>query len=155
MDIPIPWNNIEKCGKDSSINSVYDSRHPDKFVKEIGDYLKFPINGWLSYDENSLSRTVDLLEGIHIFIPDPVMNSETMKDVSLPGGAVVLDGDKVNQYLSYSLAADTYSEEISRSRDAGESARPLGRNRIMINKMRYPTEQGKPQQFQPSDPGIF
>lgn len=136
MDIPSSMGIILKSAdKMSSIDSVYDSRHPDKFVKEIGDYLKFPINGWLSYDENSLSRTVDLLEGIHIFIPDPVMNSETMKDVSLPGGAVVLDGDKVNQYLSYSLAADTYSEEISRKQKMLVSLlAQLAQESDMINK---------------------
>jgi anionic cell wall polymer biosynthesis LytR-Cps2A-Psr (LCP) family protein len=115
MDIPSSMGIILKSAdKMSGIDSVYDSRHPNKFVREISDYLKFPINGWLSYDESRLSRTVDLLGGLQIFIPDPVMNSEGMKDVSLPGGAVLLDGDKVNQYLSYSLAADTYSEEISR-----------------------------------------
>jgi len=115
MDIPGSMGIILKSAdKMGSIDSVYDSRNPDKFVKEISDYLKFPINGWFLYDERSLSRTVDLLEGLQIFIPDPVMNSESMKDISLPGGSVVLDGDKVNQYLSYALAADTYSEEISR-----------------------------------------
>jgi len=115
MDIPSSMGIILKSAdKMGSIDSVYDSRNPDKFVKEISDYLEFPINGWFLYDERSLSRTVDLLEGLQIFIPDPVMNSESMKDISLPGGSVVLDGDKVNQYLSYALAADTYSEEISR-----------------------------------------
>ncbi|MEN6499913.1 MAG: LCP family protein [Rectinema sp.] len=115
MDIPGSMGIILKSAdKMSSIDSVYDSQNPDKFVKEISDYLKFPINGWLLYDERRLSRTVDLLGGLQLFIPDPVMNSESMKDISLPGGSVVLDGDKVNQYLSYALAADTYSEEISR-----------------------------------------
>jgi len=115
MDIPGSMGIILKSAdKMSSIDSVYDSQNPDKFVKEISDYLKFPINGWLLYDERRLSRTVDLLGGLQLFIPDPVMNSDSMKDISLPGGSVVLDGDKVNQYLSYALAADTYSEEISR-----------------------------------------
>lgn len=115
MDIPGSMGIILKSAdKMSSIDSVYDSQNPDKFVKEISDYLKFPINGWLLYDERRLSRTVDLLGGLQLFIPDPVMNSDSMKDISLPGGSVVLDGDKVNQYLSYALAADTYSEEINR-----------------------------------------
>jgi len=115
MDVPSSMGIILKSAdKMSSIDSVYDSRHPSKFVKEISDYLKFPINGWLTYDEKSLSKTVDLLEGIQIFIPEPVVNDETMKNISLPGGAVVLDGDKANQYLSYALAADSYTEEINR-----------------------------------------
>ncbi len=115
MDIPGSMGIILKSAdKMSSIDSVYDSQNPNEFVKEISDYLKFPINGWLLYDEGRLSRTVDLLGGLQLFIPDPVMNNESMKDISLPGGSVVLDGDKVNQYLSYALAADTYSEEINR-----------------------------------------
>ncbi|MEN6297965.1 MAG: LCP family protein [Rectinema sp.] len=115
MDIPGSMGIILKSAdKMSGIDSVYDSRNPGRFVKEISDYLKFPIKGWLTYDEKSLAKTVDLLEGIQIFIPEPVMNNEALKDVSLPGGAVVLDGDKTSQYLSYSLAADSYSEEINR-----------------------------------------
>jgi anionic cell wall polymer biosynthesis LytR-Cps2A-Psr (LCP) family protein len=49
MDIPSSMGIILKSAdKMSSIDSVYDARHPDKFVREISDYLKFPINGWLS-----------------------------------------------------------------------------------------------------------
>jgi len=83
----------------SSIDTVYDSRNPSKFVKEISDYLKYPIDGWFVYDEASLCQTIDLLEGIQMFIPETVMESDSLKGVSLPGGAVVLDGDKTNQYL--------------------------------------------------------
>ena len=115
MDIPSSMGIILKSAdKMSSIDTVYDSRNPNKFVQEISDYLKFPINGWFVYNENGLAKTVDLLEGIQIFIPEPVMDNESLKGVTLPGGSVVLDGDKTNQYLSYALAADSYSEEISR-----------------------------------------
>ncbi len=115
MDIPPSMGIILKSAdKMSSIDSVYDRNNPARFVKEIGDYLKFPIDGWLVYDEASLAKTIDLLGGVQIFIPDPVLGDETAKGVSLPGGSVVLDGDKANQYLQYALSAGTYTEEISR-----------------------------------------
>jgi len=115
MDIPPSMGIILKSAdKMSSIDSVYDRNNPSRFVKEIGDYLKFPINGWLVYDEASLAKTIDLLGGVQIFIPDPVLGDETAKGVSLPGGSVVLDGDKANQYLRYALSADNYTEEINR-----------------------------------------
>jgi len=41
-------------------------------------------------------------------------DDNALKGVLLPGGSVVLDGDKTNQYLSYSLAAETNSDEINR-----------------------------------------
>ncbi|HQQ72512.1 MAG TPA: LytR C-terminal domain-containing protein [Rectinema sp.] len=115
MDIPSTMGIILKsANKMSSIDTVYDSRNPSKFVKEISDYLKYPIDGWFVYDEVSLCQTIDLLEGIQMFIPETVIESDSLKGVSLPGGAVVLDGDKTNQYLLYALATDSYSEEISR-----------------------------------------
>ncbi len=115
MDIPQSMGIILKSAdKMSSIDSVYDRSNPGRFVKEISDYLKFPINGWLVYDETALAKTIDILGGIQIFIPDPVISDSDAKGVSLPGGSVVLDGDKTNQYLQYALSAGDYTEEINR-----------------------------------------
>lgn len=115
MDIPESMGIILKSAdKMSSIDSVYDKNNPGRYVKEISDYLKFPINGWFVYNAAALAKTIDLIKGIPIFIPDPVLGDESAKNVSLPGGAVVLDGDKANQYLEYALSADSYTEEINR-----------------------------------------
>jgi len=115
MDIPGSMGIILKSADMmSSIDTVYDARNPAKFVKEISEYLNFPIAGWLVFNEKSLSTTVDLLGGIPLFIPEPVMHDETMQGVALPGGAVTLDGDKINQYLQYALSTDIFSEGIAR-----------------------------------------
>jgi anionic cell wall polymer biosynthesis LytR-Cps2A-Psr (LCP) family protein len=115
MDIPGSMGIILKsANRMSSIDSVYDSRNPARYVKEISDYLRFPIDGWLTYDERGLSKTVDLLEGIQIFLPEPAMGNNALPDVSLPGGSVLLDGEKASQYLTYACSADSYMEEISR-----------------------------------------
>lgn len=115
MDIPGSMGIILKSANQmNSIDSIYDARNPKRYVKEISDYLRFPIDGWLCYDQQSLSQTVDLLEGIQIFLAEPVMGNNALPAVSLPGGSVLLDGEKATQYLTYACAADSYTEEINR-----------------------------------------
>lgn len=115
MDIPSSMGIILKsANRMNSIDSIYDHRNPSRYVKEIGEYLKYPIDGWFVFNEKALVSTIDLLEGVQIFVPEPVVYQEGNSAVSLPGGSVRLDGDKALQYLRHAALAESYGEEISR-----------------------------------------
>jgi hypothetical protein len=51
--------------------------------------------------EQQLIGLVDLLGGLELFIPNPVDTVYQDKRILLPSGSVVLDGDKIREFVSY------------------------------------------------------
>lgn len=115
MDVPGSMGIILKSMKQmNAVDTVYDPRQPARFVKEIGAYLGIDILGWFIYNEKALSETIDLVEGMPVFLPEQVLPDETSPGISLPGGSSVLDGEKTVQYLAYVCKEDSYAEMVSR-----------------------------------------
>ncbi len=82
------------------IDITYKPGQPKNYLTEVSSYLDIPINGYLIFDEKDLATFVDLLDGLPLFIPSMILQ-EGEPGIRLPGGAVVLDGEKVNQFLMY------------------------------------------------------
>jgi len=95
------------------IDLSYKQGHPKNFITEVSSYLDVPINGYLLLDEAGLSRIVDLLDGLPLFIPAMIIQ-EGKDAVRLPGGAVVLDGEKTEQYLVYRDEDESESDALAR-----------------------------------------
>ena len=101
LDIPSNTAVILKTIKRMDrIDYTYRAGNPKTFLTEVSSYLDVQIHGYVLWDEPSLSRTVDLLDGVQLFIPSVILQPG-LAGIRLPGGAVTLDGDKVAQYLRY------------------------------------------------------
>lgn len=95
------------------IDYTYKSGQPRNFITEVSSYLDIPLNGYLLFNEKSLSRIVDLLNGLSLFIPTMIFQ-DGPPVIRLPGGAVNLDGDKVLQYLRYREESENESDLLAR-----------------------------------------
>ena len=95
------------------IDLSYKAGHPKNFITEVASYLDVPINGYMLLDEEGLVRVVDLLDGLPLFIPAMIIQ-EGKGAARLPGGAVILDGEKTEQYLIYRDAEESESDALTR-----------------------------------------
>jgi len=101
LDIPANTAVILKTVKRMDrIDYIYKPGNPRNYLTEVSSYLDIPINGYILFDEKNLRTVVDLLDGLQLFIPSMIVQDGD-PGVYLPGGAVILDGDKVIQYLRY------------------------------------------------------
>jgi len=114
LDIPSNTAVILKTIKRMDrIDYTYKAGNPKNFLTEVASYLDISLNGYLLFDEKSLARTVDLLDGLPLFIPTMIVQ-DGPPIVRLPGGAVTLDGEKVLQYLRYREDSESEGDALVR-----------------------------------------
>ena len=114
LDIPANTAVILKTIKRMDrIDYTYRAGNPKNFLTEVASYLDISLNGYLLFDEKSLARTVDLLDGLPLFIPTMIVQ-DGPPTVRLPGGAVNLDGEKVLQYLRYREESESEGDALVR-----------------------------------------
>jgi anionic cell wall polymer biosynthesis LytR-Cps2A-Psr (LCP) family protein len=95
------------------IDVLYDKRKPGDYVDEVAKLIDASIPYWLVLDERGLSSTVDLLEGLELFVADKV-DFPGPPRASLPSGALVLDGDKTTQFAFYRDPDETDADSAAR-----------------------------------------
>jgi anionic cell wall polymer biosynthesis LytR-Cps2A-Psr (LCP) family protein len=104
---------IKKLNRVDRIDVLYDKRRPGAYVDEIAGLLATSVPYWIVLDEKDLASTVDLLEGLEIFVPTAV-DFPGPPRASLPSGALVLDGDKTSQFAFYKDPEENESDLIAR-----------------------------------------
>jgi anionic cell wall polymer biosynthesis LytR-Cps2A-Psr (LCP) family protein len=85
------------------IDSIYDPENIDVYKNEIASFIGDEIDYSIVYDLNTLEKTVDLLEGVELFIPAAVEVYDSTPPVLFASGLCRLDGRKTHSYLTYKL----------------------------------------------------
>ncbi|MCQ2604750.1 MAG: LCP family protein [Spirochaetia bacterium] len=121
VDIPYNYGSIMKSNssdsKYDSIGTLYRNGRPDNFIKKVEDITGVDIDFYICMELADLADLADLVEGLEIFVANPV-NSDNGGALSLiPSGSVVLDGDKVLEYIRF------YENEGSRASVADDRQR--------------------------------
>lgn len=113
--IDIPENTgtiITSKKKFSSVNSIYTDQGIDAFREKIGEILAVDIPFHLIIQKNNFSQLIDLFDGLDIFISKSL--EENTEVSSIPSGSVVLEGDKVLQYLDLKITEEHNSGKVAR-----------------------------------------
>ena len=105
---------IKSLGRVDRIDALYDPRDPKAYPEEVSGLLGADIPFCISFDIDSLVKMVDLLDGVPIFIADPVRSLDSDPVVLMPSGSVVLDGAKARTFATYSLPDEESAEAIDR-----------------------------------------
>jgi anionic cell wall polymer biosynthesis LytR-Cps2A-Psr (LCP) family protein len=92
---------LKKVDRVDRIDTVYNGQSPDDFINEIENLLAIDINYILIFDLPSLEKTVDLLDGVTVSIPQAIEIYDGKDSILFPAGRTVLDGDKTREYISY------------------------------------------------------
>jgi polyisoprenyl-teichoic acid--peptidoglycan teichoic acid transferase len=117
---------IKSLNRVDRIDVLYDKRRPHVYFDEIARLLDASVPFWIVLDEQGLTATVDLLEGLEVFVPTKV-NIQEPPQALLPAGGVVLDGDKTAQFAFYKDPDESDSDMMARRQKLFQSlVRRLG-----------------------------
>lgn len=125
---------LKSLNRVDRIDVLYERRRPRAYVEEVAGLLDANIPYWIVMDERGLSSTVDLLEGIEVFVPSKI-SLPGPPAAALPSGAVILDGDKAAQLAFYKDPDETDADTMARRQKLFQSlARRLGEKSSWITR---------------------
>jgi anionic cell wall polymer biosynthesis LytR-Cps2A-Psr (LCP) family protein len=104
---------IKSLDRVTRIDTLYDKRRPKPYIKEISTLLATEISFFIILDEHSLQALVDVLEGVELFVPAPVV-LKGPPSALLPPGASLFDGTKASQYAYYIDPEETDADAATR-----------------------------------------
>ena len=116
-DIHIPGNTavlLESLGKFGPVSALYRRENAEPLRKKVAEITGVSIPFSITLGSEALSRLVDLLGGVELFIPNPVDVADGERRVLFPSGSVLLDGDKALDFVRYTDPQETAIEKIDR-----------------------------------------
>jgi polyisoprenyl-teichoic acid--peptidoglycan teichoic acid transferase len=105
---------IESLGRVDGLDALYKRNNPEPVVKRIESLLGINIQCVIDLSRTDVSRLVDLMGGLVLFIPNPVDITSEGKTILLPSGSVVLDGDKIVDFISYEEPLEQETDRVGR-----------------------------------------
>ena len=115
FDIPGHWGDvIESLERVDRIDFLYDPSNPTEYREKISSLLEINIPYHFEMDLQGVEKLVDLLEGLEMFIANPVELIEEDRLVLLPSGSLILDGRKIRVFISYSISDESDIERRAR-----------------------------------------
>ncbi len=114
--LDVPGNTgmiIDSLKKIDRIDILFDRQKPDAYIEKIEKLISTDIRNYIQIDLANLVGLVDLLEGLELFIANPVEEVAENKITLLPAGSIRLDGSKIQTFLTY--AEENTDEEFERT----------------------------------------
>jgi hypothetical protein len=105
---------IESLKRVDGIDALYRRGNPDPLVRRIQSLMGITIQCVIDISLQDVTRLVDLMGGLVLFIPNPVDLTWEGKRILLPSGSVVLDGDKVRDFITYAEPLEQEADAIGR-----------------------------------------
>ncbi len=116
--VDIPGNTgsiIQKLQKVDRIDVLYEKNNIQPYLSKIERLTNVEIPFYYAISLEKLQDLVDLLDGLELFVANPVDIKEKDRIILLPSGSVNLDGAKIGTYLNYSLEGESDAERIDRN----------------------------------------
>jgi len=105
---------IESLKKVDRIDVLYRYGSIGALKSKMEQITGIPIPFHIELREQDVVSLVDLLGGLELFIPNPVEASIDGRKVLLPSGSVVLDGDKIRDFIAYQDPLEPETDRVGR-----------------------------------------
>lgn len=106
---------FQSLGRVDRIDAIYTEKGIDVYKSEIEKLIGQEIPFYVEMNLSRFGELTDMMGGLKVFVPSPVdVKTDEGERWLLPSGAVNLDGDKINTYLTYSKVEEDESEIIER-----------------------------------------
>ena len=102
--LDVPGNTgiiIDSLKKIDRIDVLFTEERTESYISRIETLIDQPIPYFIRIDIDDLISFIDLVEGIEMFIANPVEEVSEESMVLLPSGSVRLDGAKVKTFLTF------------------------------------------------------
>lgn len=105
---------IESLKKVDRIDALYERGNLDLLIDKVEELAAIDIPFFIDLQDSELERQVDLLGGLELFIPNPVDSSFAGRRVLLPSGSVILDGDKIRDFIAFEDEMENEVDSVGR-----------------------------------------
>lgn len=102
--LDVPGNTgiiIDSLKKIDRIDILFSKEKTESYLARIESLIARPIPYYVKIDIDDLVSVIDLIEGLDLFIANPVEEISDDSIVLLPSGSVHLDGTKIKTYLTF------------------------------------------------------
>jgi len=115
IDVPLQVGMLlEDRNKIGAVQHVFQADNPELYISHVEDLIGTEIDYYLYIERQQMVHVIDLLEGLDLFIPNPVEYRGENGIVLLPSGSVTLDGEKAVLYATYQEPNERGTEQIGR-----------------------------------------
>lgn len=98
----------ESLGRVDRIDAIYTEQGIATYKREIEKLIDMPVPFYVVLHREQFGELTDILGGMKVFVPTPIdIKDDEGNRWLLPSGAVTLDGDKINTYLTYEKPDET------------------------------------------------
>jgi hypothetical protein len=126
---------IESLKKVDRIDVLYRYGSIGALKAKVEQLTGLAIPFHFELQEQDVVALVDLLGGLQLFIPNPVEAADAGRPVLLPSGSVVLDGDKVRDYIAYHDPLEPETDQVGRKQKFLQSTlKALGESDLVQDK---------------------
>lgn len=105
---------VETVDRFDRIEVLYNAQDKSPIRTKVEQILDLPVPFYFDISLSGISNFVDLVGGLELFISNPVDIDQPESPVLLPSGSVLLDGDKIEDYLTYELPLEEDRERVGR-----------------------------------------
>ncbi|NVP25377.1 LytR family transcriptional regulator [Treponema phagedenis] len=110
---------LQSLGRTDGISALYTEKGIEVYKQEVEKLTGIQVPFYFICSLQDFSELTDLLSGLSVFIPTPIdIDSEEHGKILLPSGSIVLDGDKMHDYLIYTNEDDAEGESDVRKQKA-------------------------------------
>lgn len=132
---------FQSIGRVDRIDAIYTEKGIGTYKAEIEKLIDMPIPFYVVLHLDNFGELTDMLGGMKVFVPSPVdVKTDSGERMLLPSGAVTLDGDKINTYLTYRKPEETDADVEDRRQNVMIALlSAFGRNAsVMLDKANFP-----------------
>ncbi len=115
--IDVPMNTavmLENKSRIDRIDTGFDASNPETYLARVEKLFNQEIPYYIYVDSENYQKIIDLVEGVNLFIANPVETSFRGETALLPSGSVTLDGAKAITYGLYKEDDGQRPERVSR-----------------------------------------
>ncbi|HUX49391.1 MAG TPA: LCP family protein [Spirochaetia bacterium] len=128
---------ITSLNRVDRIDVLYKKGRVDEYKKKIESLLNVTIPFYWVMSPRELGQITDLAGGLSMFLPNAVNDTAGASITLLPAGNVVLDGAKVQTYLSYGESQNQNIDRFEHERKIMQAfLRQLGQNASFLTNVR-------------------
>ncbi len=105
---------IQSLNRVDRIDSLYNSEAPEDYLKEIGRLTGIEADFYFFVTKKQLVKLIDFVEGINIFLGNPIVQKDKDNLILIPSGSLNLDGDKSRDFLNYQVSGESVDDKVKR-----------------------------------------
>ncbi len=105
---------IPALGRVDRLDNLYAELGAGAVVKTLEGIFDIPMNFYFDLGLRDIQVLVDSIDGVAVFLPVPIEDRVNGEILRIPGGNVLLDGEKIASFIAYQGDQERELEWISR-----------------------------------------